>query len=142
MTNTRKAKAKGGVMVNEVAPFEGLDVVAAKVRVTRAGDGLSEAMTLDPQDLHHGEEVYLIIKGKVGRVSYDPVPKADGVLQRVHTVVASECVMVAPDEVEALLDRERDRLARLKEDRAGVARLPLNGDPLGALSDGDAAAAE
>lgn len=111
--------------------FEGRPVVAAAVRVTNAGDGLSEALRLDPQDLHHGEEIWLIVKGFVSKVSYDPIPKSEGsLLQRVHTIKASECIMVAPDEVESLLERERERLLKLKEEAAGIARLPMDGDPL------------
>lgn len=117
--------------------FEGKAVVASAVRVTRAGDGLSEAMKLDPQDLHHGEEVWLVIHGRVGRVSYDPVKKAEEVLTRVHTIVAEECVMVAPDQVEGLLASERDRIEKLKEEKAGVSRLPLDTDPLGVLDNAE-----
>lgn len=116
--------------------FEGRQVVAAAVRVTNAGDGLSEAMRLDPQDLQHGEEIWLVVKGHVSKVAYEQIPKSEGtLLQRVHTVKAAECVMVAPDEVEELLKREKDRVLKLREAEQGVSRLPLDDDPLGILPD-------
>ena len=36
--------------------FEGRAVVRSAVKITRAGDGLSEALKLEPTALHHGDE--------------------------------------------------------------------------------------
>lgn len=133
--------AKGKPKDDGVHSFEGKPVVSAAVRVTNAGDGLSEAMRLDPQDLQHGEEIWLVVKGTVSKVAYEPIPKSEGtILQRVHTIKAVECVMVAPDEVEELLRREKDRVLKLKEEAQGVERLPLDADPLGVFDQDEAKA--
>lgn len=116
----------------DLPQFEGMPVVASAVRITRAGDGLSEALKLEPQELHHGQEVWFVLHGTISRVSHDPVPKADGILQRVHTVRADEVAMVGQEDVKDLLDRERERVLALKEQAAGITRLPMGGeDPLG-----------
>lgn len=112
----------------KLTPFEGHDVARATMKITKAGDGLSDAMRLDPMELHHGEEVYAVIKGRVSKVNFPPIPGAEGLLSREHVVNAEEIAIVAPDEVEELLTRERDRIERLKEEAAGVERLPLDGD--------------
>lgn len=113
--------------------FEGRTVAASAVRITRTGDGLSEAMALDPVELHHDDEVWFIIKGRVDQVNYRPIPKAEGLLQRVHTVVAAESAMVDAEDVKAIMDRERERVLLLKEEAQGVTRLPMGDDPLGVL---------
>lgn len=127
-----KEEAKG-----PLGEFEGRTIAAASIRVTNAGDGLSEALALEPQELHHGEEVWLVMHGRVSNVAFPGMKKYPDLLTRMHTVSAIECIMVAPDQVEGMLEKERDRLELLKEEQQGVTRLPLNGDPLGALSDSD-----
>jgi hypothetical protein len=111
--------------------FEGKPVAASGIRITRAGDGLSEAMNLDPTELPHGAEVYIVLKGEVARVSHDPIPKTDGLLQRVHVVRATEAALVSHEDVKDLLEREQERVALLREEKAGVTRLPMGEDPLG-----------
>lgn len=106
--------------------FEGMPVVRSAVRITRAGDGLSEALKLDPRALHRGEEVFFVLKGEVDQVNFRPVSREeDTVLSRVHTVRASEIVLVTREEVEHLLVSERSRLKRLQD--AAEARAPLPG---------------
>lgn len=124
------AKAKAA-LDHKLTPFEGRDVARATMKIMKAGDGLSDAMSLDPMELHHGEEVYCVIKGTVAKVNFPPISGADGLLSREHVIHAEEIAIVAPDEVEALLDRERERILKLKEEAAGVQRLPdPNADPL------------
>jgi len=123
-------------MSDDLPEFEGLPVIATAIRVTRAGDGLSEALKLEPKELHHDQEVWLVLHGRVGRVSHDPVPKADGVLQRVHTIVADEAALVEQADVKELLERHREHVQTLKEQAAGVSRLPLGDDPLDVWPEG------
>lgn len=119
----------------ELSSFEGRAVAGASIRVTNAGDGLSEALALEPQELHHGEEVWLVLHGKVSNVAFPSLKKYPDLLTRLHTVSAIECIMVAPDQVEGLLEKERNRLELIKEEKAGVTRLPMGDDPLNILTD-------
>jgi len=111
--------------------FERRPVVRAAVKITNAGDGLSEAMRLAPESLQLGEEVWFVIKGEVTRVAHETAPKDDHNLVRVHTVRASDVALVAKDAVQDILREEQDRIARLREEEEGVQRLiddPLNLD--------------
>lgn len=128
----RTAKPKPTTDTNGHHPlddFEGMTVASAVVKVTKAGDGLSEAMRLDPEAIPHGEEIYLVLKGVVAKVGYEPIPGADTLLRRVHTVVAKEVARVPAQAVIDLLAAEAERVLLLKEKEAGVQRLA--GDPLG-----------
>jgi hypothetical protein len=105
--------------------FEGLPVVRSAVRITRAGDGLSEALKLDPRALHRGEEVFFVLKGTVDQVNFRPVSQEeDGLLIRVHTVRASEIALVDPGQVEHFLASERLRIKRLQDEAASREPLP------------------
>ena len=114
--------------------FEGHPVARATVRITKAGDGLSEAMKLEPEALEHGEEVFFVLKGKVRQINHKPLSGEDeDYLVRVHTVEASEIVLVAEDQVEQLFVSERARLKRLQDEAAARAPLPgideVEGEP-------------
>jgi len=123
--------------------YEKRDVVAAAVKITRAGDGLSDAMELAPELLHYGETVYFVLRCEVAQIGYKPLPKGNGALVRVHTAEAREIARVAEADVAALLDAEAERIEglrraeqeradRAEEERlaaeeaaAGVQRLPV-----------------
>lgn len=100
--------------------FENADVVQSTVRVTRAGDGLSEALTVDPVEYRIGETVHVVLKCKVGAITLKPVKDTE-VLQRVHTFTAQEGTVVAGELVEAALDAQRVAIEQSK----GVHRLPI-----------------
>jgi hypothetical protein len=113
--------------------FEGRAVVRSAVKITRAGDGLSEALKLEPTALHHGDEVFFVLRGAVTQVNHRPNSREeDDLLVRVHTVEAQEIAMVGHVEVDNLLAAERDRVKRLKDEEAGREPLPLDEEPQGA----------
>jgi len=131
-----------------VPSFEGEAVVRSTVRITKAGDGLSEALKLAPIALHRHDEVFFVLKGRVAQVNHKG---AEDDCVRVHTVDAIEVAMVEASEVAELLadaaqrvERAKDE-ARLAEEReAGILRLDdvghtaahEAGDHAGGLVDG------
>lgn len=129
--------------------FEGVPVRKATLRVAKAGDGLSEALSLEPVALHHGDRVRLVIEGVVTKVEHRPNSKVeDGEvldLIRMHTIDAVDVALVDEDDVGALLERNRQRIETLarqrerdeqrdREAEAGEMRLP-GADPAADLLD-------
>jgi len=112
--------------------FEGRAVVRSAVKITRAGDGLSEALKLEPSALHHGDEVFFVLRGSVTQVNHRPASREEDDLVRVHTVEAQEIAMVGHAQVDELLASERERVKRLKDEEAGREPLPLDEDSRGA----------
>lgn len=109
--------------MEHLTPFEGRDVVQTTIRVTNAGDGLSEALAVDPVEMHHGERRYLLIEAEVTRVHYDEVKDTD-VLRRVHTLRAGAATLVSADfALEAIAEQKRKNL-----EAKGVHQLPYDGD--------------
>lgn len=133
--------------------FEGREVIGAAMKVTRAGDGLSEALSLAPETYRVGEKVTLILEGEIADINYKSVPKTDA-LQRVHVLRTERIVRIEGDIAKDFFDAEADRLSALRDEKDGVTRLPLDDDPLGlfegastptaeqAAAEADAAAAE
>ena len=109
--------------MTELGNFEGRDVIGTSMKVTRAGDGLSAAMALEPAIYHQGDEVTVVLRGRIGRVQFDEVKETD-CLNRVHVLVASDITVVEEASINKILDAEKARLTKLREEAQGVSRLP------------------
>lgn len=98
--------------------FEDQEVAASAVRVTNAGDGLSEAMTIGKKALHIGDAVFYVLRGEVTQVNHRADPK-DGDLTRVHTVKAAQITEIDEGTARQMLAAAADRLARAKAEVEG-----------------------
>lgn len=103
--------------------FEGSDVTEASLRITRAGDGLSDALDLEPEALHHGERVYYVLEGLVSQVNHVPVKAGSTKLRRVHTVVAQRIAPLAQHQADPYLNAEQERIAKLRQEMEGELTL-------------------
>jgi len=98
--------------------FENRDVSAAQVRITGAGDGLSEALEVDPVALHLGDDVTYVLKGTVTQVNHRPLSsKHPEIMVRQHTVTASEITEIDGDVAEEFLAEARARIAAAKPEQ-------------------------
>lgn len=110
--------------------FEGLDVIGAAMQITRAGDGLSEALQLAPKAYKKGQKVTLLLEGTVDGINHKGVKDTDAVT-RVHVLRTERIVEVPIEDAKAYFEAEEARLEALRDEKDGVSRLPLNDDPLG-----------
>lgn len=127
MARPKKAKAAPGGVI-EV--YEHRDVLQTTVQVTHAGDGLSEAMELEPTVLHHGQTVFLVLECEVSKISYPPIKDTDA-LARLHTLRAGRATIVDKDLVVNALNDQHLRIVAARDAIAGQQSL-----------DAEAAAAE
>lgn len=103
--------------------FEGREVIGTKVAISRAGDGLSQALAIDPEELRIGQTVYVVIECEVGPVTMEPVKETDA-LTRKHKLIAGTATLVDKALVADLLEAQR-----AKNDAAkGTPRLDFTGD--------------
>lgn len=100
--------------------FEEMPVNNATVRITRAGDGLSEALKIEPKALHLGDECYYVLRGTVVQVNHQ---EKDEVITRVHTVAADQITEVEPDVANKMLQAAAEDLERRKAEVDGQGRL-------------------
>jgi hypothetical protein len=109
------------------APFDGQPVVKAGVKVRNAGDGLSKALTTDPQTLHLGERVVVLIETEVTGADIRPLdkeaPRGPVTVSYVLTAT-SRATIIEDDSIEDLLAAQHRR----NEEAAGVLHLDLDGD--------------
>jgi hypothetical protein len=100
-------------------PYEDRDVVASTIKIVRAGDGLSEALTVDPVEYHVGDEVHVVLRTECTKVTYEPVKDTD-VLRRVHTLSTAFGTIVDEAFAKAVLAEQQLIIEKAK----GIQRIP------------------
>src|SRR5258706_9685039 len=110
------AKAKTEPVLEQ---FEGNDVSRSSVKITKAGDGLSDALKLEPIVLHRGDEVYFVLRGKVRYVAFPPEKKDSVAVMRQHVIDTEDIAIVDEASVAKLLEANRDRVQRGLDSLAG-----------------------
>ena len=110
--------------------FEGLPVVEAGIEIPGAAGGLREAMKIDPATFHKGEQVFVVLECRVGKVRFDPIDTdyLDGPQRRVHVFVVTGATMVDGDLVRTQLTDQAEKIRLAREAAQGVTRLPYTDD--------------
>lgn len=101
--------------------FEGFPVLSMTIAVTQAGDGLSKAMSVRPEEMHLGDIVQVLIETEVSKIRYEQIKDTDGVA-RVHTLKAGRATIVEG----RAFDKALDDMSKKLESAAGIQRLPLD----------------
>ena len=123
--------------MTSLTPFEGKPVLSTTVAIRKAGDGLSAALKVDPEELHHGETVYVVLETVVEKVRFDQAKDGDGFV-RVHMLATENATLVDAALVSSHLAEQKKRI----REAAGEYELPLDptadpdADPLGAFACG------
>lgn len=96
-----------------LTPFDDRDVAAATIAVTNAGDGLSKALEVAPQEFHHGETVHVVLRCVVKKVRFDE-DEDSGELTRVHILKAGTSTIVDEKLVKNVLDAQEKAIEAAK----------------------------
>lgn len=110
--------------------FEGLPVVEAGIEIPGAAGGLREAMKIDPSTFHKGEQVFVVLECRVGKVRFDPIDmdNLDGPQRRVHVFVVTNATMVDGNLVREQLTTQAEKIRLARDAAKGVSRLPYTDD--------------
>lgn len=109
----------------ELGTFEGADVSRAAIQITNAGDGLSEAVKVEPIVIHRGDTGYLVLEWECVEVRFTPADKENphGDAVRVQKLKAGTATFVDAALVGELIAEQREKNLKAKEDAAGIQRL-------------------
>jgi hypothetical protein len=111
-----------------LTPFEGQDVVGSRIKVTNAGDGLSESLAVEPAAFGLGSKLYVVLECEVAKVQHVPVKDTD-TLVREHTFKALGATLADADLVAELVEQQKEIIRLRKEEAAGIQRLTFAPDP-------------
>lgn len=117
-----------------LSSYKGRDVLNTAISIRNAGDGLSEAMAIDPEELEIGTTVYVVLECEVDKHTHAPIKEAPDCLTLKQVLKAGTATLVDASLVSKLLNDQAEKIRRAKEDAAGVNRLPY-GDELQAQHD-------
>lgn len=107
--------------------FEDEPVQSVAVRITGAGDGLSEALKITPKALHLGDEVAFVLRGTVTQINHRQQGDDEPIV-RVHTVKAGRITEVELDMADKILTAAAKNLARAKAEREGQMEMEADED--------------
>lgn len=101
--------------------FEGTPVVGTGIEIPSAAGGLRDALKIDPQVLHKGQRVMVLLDCEVGKIRHDPVKDSDE-WNRVHILATNGATIVDGDVFDEALAAQADRIARAKDAESGQQR--------------------
>jgi hypothetical protein len=107
--------------------YKGRDVLRTSIAIRKAGDGLSEAMGLDPVELVIGDHVFVVLDCVVAHHDYGPIKDTD-CLELKQVLNAEGATLVDEELVRKHLDDQQDRVRLARERAQGVQRLGFDGD--------------
>lgn len=93
--------------------FEGNEVIASKVAIKNAGDGLSKALAVEPVELPMFDEVFIVIRCAVGQVHFKPVTDTKS-LVRTQDLIAGTATLIDKSLVIDLLQAQQDKIDEME----------------------------
>lgn len=112
--------------------YAGRSVIRTAIKVTNAGDGLSQGVAIDPQVLPVGATVYVVLECVVDSHEHDRVldkGNDTGLLLLNQVLKAGTGTIIDADLVREAIDHQADKIRLAREQAAGVQRLPLGDAP-------------
>lgn len=101
--------------------FEGEQVQLFAAKITKAGDGLSDSLTLGKVAYHNGDEVAFILRAKTVAVTFKT--DKNGITTRLHTFATLGITDVDLELAERLIAEDAEKVEKAKADAAGQGRL-------------------
>lgn len=101
--------------------FEDEAVDQVQVKITKAGDGLSDALEISPKVYHLGDDFACILRGTVSQVNHKQGSKETVV--RIHTVTTTGITEVEIDMAKRILEAAAENLEKAKAERDGQLML-------------------
>lgn len=112
--------------ITDLGTNEGRKITGTGLIIRKTGDGLNEAMKIEPRVLHHGDHVYVVLECDVVDVHYpveDRKSPKDGGVQRVHVLDAGTATFIDADVVRDAIEAQADKNQRWRDEQAGRGRL-------------------
>lgn len=106
--------------------FEDLGVEGVQVRITNAGDGLTEALRISPKALHLGDEFACVLRGTVTQINHKE-DKDERVI-RLHTVKTDGITEIDMDIANQMIAAATERIKAAKDEIEGQLRLEADDD--------------
>lgn len=105
--------------MTKLPDFEGHPVIGTTIKVTRAGDGLSKSLAVDPVVLHHGGRHVVMMEVEVVDIQFPRVKDDPNNVIRKAVLEASTALIVDTDLAREMVAAHRAKLARAHDEASG-----------------------
>jgi hypothetical protein len=97
--------------------YRGREVTGFGVKLTNAGDGLSQAMKIKPKDLQFGDRVMIVVEAVVAKDEHVPAINGDyfGPLKLNFSLKAEAAFFLDDKRVESQMEKHKAQLSRERE---------------------------
>ena len=123
----------GALANNDHLPdYGGRKVTRTAIKITNAGDGLSQGLAIDPTVYELGDVVHVVLRCVVDSHEMDRVldkGSDTGLLVLQQVLKAGDAAIVDADVVREAIDSQAEKIRLAKEAAKGIKRLPF-GDEL------------
>lgn len=106
----------------DLGTYKGRPVFEMRGKLTNTGDGLSESLAIEPQELGQGQRVFILCEATVEDHNYKRLPNSSGDVL-VVTFKAATMTLVDADFAEKRVDEQKERNLLAQEAKAGINRL-------------------
>lgn len=120
--------------------YLGRQVTRTAIKITRAGDGLSAGMAIEPELLDPGSTVYVVLECVVDSHEHDRVldkGNDTGLMVLNQVLVAGTGVIIDAEVVKEAIAQQAAKIDRAKEQAQGVQRLPTDEELYEAHTNGE-----
>lgn len=94
----------------ELTKYQGHSVTGSTVSIRNTGDGLSQAMKVDPVELELGGTVYVVLECEVEKHRYEPADFAEDLIL-VNMLKAGDATIVDRKVVGKFIDEQAKKIA-------------------------------
>jgi len=99
----------------DLGVFEGEKVIGSTVSLRNAGDGLSDAMQVEPVIMHKGDTGYIVVAYEVAEIAFPPPKgKRKGVVNRKHVLTATHSALVTEEYAAEAIAKSRAHIAAMR----------------------------
>lgn len=98
-------------MSKALGEYQGRPIVGFGIIVRNAGDGLSQAMAVEPMDIQVGDEVYLLVEAKCVDVHHpaeDPKYPEIGGVRKIPVLRAGTATFIDGEQAAGAIERQRE----------------------------------
>lgn len=119
------AKRKPASTVN-LGEFDGRTITSIKVKIMKAGDGLSQALEIEPTLMHWGEKVYVVLECDPDDMIHKPSKDSAQECGLIVKLNAAAGTIVDADLVAAAVNAQTDKIVAAREAAKGIQQLPTD----------------
>lgn len=107
----------------DLGEYDGRRITKVRCKITNAGDGLSQAMNLDPQIIHWGDRVYVLLECEPGPVTHKPIPKTDDECEKIHSLIAGVATTMRREVVGKAIELQTAKIIEAREKEKGIQQI-------------------